>query len=226
MTRTAVTQPWTEPSGVVADLLRLAILVSGVVVLLSGQLEGGLRFLGAFVLLLVPRRMAVPRPFDAAFAAGLLIAAWANAAHWYEAAWWVDDVIHSFLPGVTAAMLYLLLARTDVLPDLHDSTLVHRSFAVVLLTVALGLAVAALWEMYEWTAVTVFDQTSINVGYDDTILDMALGGAGSVLAGVLLRAWGLSGHGTRRPVGDGDRGRDDEPWGRQRETRSRASGSS
>ncbi|WP_258934554.1 hypothetical protein [Nesterenkonia pannonica] len=55
------------------------------------------------------------------------------------------------------------------------------------LTVALGLAMASLWEMVEWVGFEYVTQ-DIYVTYADTIGDMAAGGLGSLFAGyVVLR---------------------------------------
>ncbi len=192
-------------SGAVADGLRLAVLVSGVAVLVQGQVEGGLRFLGAFLLLLVPRRLQVPRPFDAAFGAAILVAVWAHVARWYQAAWWVDDAIHLVLPGATAALLVLALARLDLLPRLDEGVFRRHRAPIVIITVTTGFAVAGLWEMYEWVAVRLLPGTSILVGYTDTVGDIALGGLGSVAAGFLLVVWARSGHGAGPLAREADR---------------------
>jgi hypothetical protein len=55
----------------------------------------------------------------------------------------------------------------------------------VILGLALGLAVSALWEMVEWAGYT-FISDRIYVTYDDTISDMAIGGLGALLAGLAL----------------------------------------
>jgi hypothetical protein len=194
---------WRYPSGAAADLVRLAAVVSAVLVLFDARWEAGIRFLLVFVVLLVPRHVGVPRPFEAAFGAALLAAAWASAAHLYQAAWWVDVVIHFVLGGVTAAMLYLVFAQVGVLPGLHEGVLRQHRISLVVLTVALGLAAGALWELYEWVATSVIPSASITVGYDDTVLDLTMDGSGSVVAGRVLLGWRREGLGTgRRPESD------------------------
>lgn len=49
-------------------------------------------------------------------------------------------------------MLYLLLARAELLPGLRDQPLRGHPGSVVLLTVAVGFGVGAVWELYEWFA--------------------------------------------------------------------------
>ena len=48
-----------------------------------------------------------------------------------------------------------------------------------------GFTVACLWEFVEWVAQQL-SPGAIHVGYDDTILDLALGGLGALLAGIFL----------------------------------------
>jgi len=188
---------------VAADLVRLAAVVSAVLVLFDGRWEAGIRFLLVFVVLLVPRHVGVPSPFEAAFGAALLAAAWASAADLYQAGWWVDVAIHFVLGGLTSAMLYLVFAQVGLLPGLHEGVLRRHRISLVILTLTLGLAAGALWELYEWVATSVFPTASIAVGYDDTVLDLAMDGSGSVVAGCVLLAWRRAGLGTGRQ-GDAD----------------------
>jgi hypothetical protein len=59
---------------------------------------------------------------------------------------------------------------------------------VVLLTVALGFAAGAVWELYEWFANNVLGG-SILVSYEDTIADLLMDGTGSLIAGLGLVVW-------------------------------------
>ncbi len=186
-----------RPTGLLADLLRVATLVSIVAAVLWYPLEAVIRFALLLLILLAPRVLNVPRPFDAAFCATLLLAAWAAVGQWYVTVPWMDELVHFAATGATAAMLYLVLARLGLLSDPQDAPIrQHRSSAVIL-TLSLGLAAASLWELYEWIA-NQFLPNTIHVGYDDTILDLTMGGIGSLLAGLVLSHWAASGHGSRR----------------------------
>lgn len=107
-------------------------------------------------------------------------------------------------------MAYLVLARVDLLPDPQDPPIRHNRSSIVVLTVSLGLTVASLWELYEWSARRLLD-ASIQVGYDDTIIDLALGGLGSLVAGLALAWWAASGYGPRLRTDTRPRGRDGQP---------------
>ncbi len=185
-------------SRLAADAIRVAAVVSTVLVLFDARWEASIRFLFVFVVLLVPRRVGVPSPFDVAFGAALVAAAWASAAHLYQAGWWVDVAIHFALGGVTSAMLYLVFAQVALLPGLHEDVVRQHPTSVVILTVALGLAAGALWELYEWVATSLFPSASIAVGYDDTVLDLTMDAAGSVVAACVLLAWRRTDRGTGR----------------------------
>jgi hypothetical protein len=51
----------------------------------------------------------------------------------------------------------------------------------------IGITLGVLWEFYEWF-VEVILHLRIGVGYDDTILDLAMDTVGSVAAGLALVA--------------------------------------
>ncbi len=195
---------WRSASALVSDLaLSSGVASAIVVVLFDGRWRSGARFLLVFGVLLVARHFGAPRPFEAAFGIALLAAAWASAVHLYQAAWWVDVMIHFLLGGATSAMLYLVLAQVGLLPDLHEGALHHHRASPVILTVALGLAAGTLWELYEWLATSIFPSTSIAVGYDDTVLDLTMDGSGSLVAGFVLLAWRRAeGSADRRPEGN------------------------
>lgn len=197
-------QGWSV-TGAVADATVAAAIVSCVAVFLVGSPEPAFRFLVVFVLLLIPRMLRVPTAFRAGFGVALLAATWVGAAHWYDDAWWIDVVIHFFLPGASAVMLYFALARRDRLPNLDAGVFRRHASAVVIVVTALGLAVAALWEMYEWTALALFPSATIKTGYDDTILDLVMGGSGAAVASLALLWWarGVAERGSADLPGDG-----------------------
>ncbi|WP_109211681.1 MULTISPECIES: hypothetical protein [Microbacterium] len=133
--------------------------------------------------LVVPRFVGVRPSFDILFCVTVLVAAWSNVLHLYETLVGWDLVVHFVCTGVLAAMTYVILARLQIVPaPLGDET--RRATPVVLVT-ALGLALSALWEMLEWVGRT-FIAPEIFVTYQDTIGDMAAGGLGGLLAGLVV----------------------------------------
>lgn len=168
-----------------ADLLRAAALASVVAAVLWYPQEAWLRFGLLVLVLLIPRWVKLPGAVDAAFCATLLLATWANVAGWYRSVLWMDEVVHLVTVGAVSAAAYLALAHVRLLPGPQDGLVRAHAASLVILTVSLGLALAVVWEFYEWVAYHL-PNDAIRIGYDDTISDLALGGLGSVMAGFAL----------------------------------------
>ncbi|HET6699578.1 MAG TPA: hypothetical protein VFG88_10855 [Nocardioidaceae bacterium] len=173
---------------VIADLIRLATLLSGVAALVFFGGQGAISFFVLFAVLLLPRWLDVAHPFDMVFCATMLVAAWARQQHWYATVFWVDEAVHAVTPGAAAVATYLMLAKLELLPDVYEQIRATRRFSLVLLVTIIGLGLAAVWEFWEWIGEQVAPKSTL-VGYDDTISDMALGGAGALVLGVLLLVW-------------------------------------
>lgn len=155
--------------------------------------------------LVVPVVVRAPAALDAAYGAALLVAAWCAVLELYQAVPWLDVVAHVGVTGLVAAVAHLALARTTgAVPDptavphptaVPDPTAVHGRAAragAVVVTVALGLALSALWEVGEYVGHTYVDD-AIFVTYADTVGDLVAGGVGSVVAGLWLVSPGRRG---------------------------------
>lgn len=186
-----------------ADVLRAAVIASGMLMVGFGNFGAAGGFAVVFLVLLSTRALKVPAPFDAAFCLALLAAMWAAAQQWYSTVVWVDEVVHLFATGATAAAGYLMLAQVQLLPGVEEQLEVARRASLVLLLTVFGLGVAAVWEFLEWLGQQVAPQ-DMHVGYTDTILDMMLGGAGSLVAGVLLLLWARRVRRRRTPAAETD----------------------
>jgi len=180
---------------VISDLIRLLALAGVALAWIPYSWSASLVFVVVFAVVLVPRIAELPRPVDLAVGITWLVAGWANVASWYVTVDWVDIPIHLTTPGATAAAVYLLLVRVALVPPLQERRV--RSAALVLLTFALGAALAVLWEFYEWLAYAGPGGAPV-VGYADTIGDLLNGCIGAVVAGIGLAVWARSGWGTRR----------------------------
>lgn len=185
---------WQMVAGWIADLVRVAGLLSIVAAFIWMDLGDVIRFSVAFLGLLAPRAFHLPRPFDAAYCVTLLLATWSGAAGWYEAIPWWDWMVHLVTNGAIAGAIYLILATIGVVHEMHDRTLKHSRVALVVLTAAFGFAVGAVWEFVEWIG-EQFLPKSLHVGYVDSLGDMFAGGIGSVIAGIALVLWARSGRG-------------------------------
>jgi hypothetical protein len=153
----------------------------------------------------VPRVLGLRPAFDIALCVLSLVAAWSSLLGWYVSVFLWDKVVHVSLCGALAALLVVIASDLAVVPAPQGA---ERVVVVVLSTLA-GLALGSVWEMFEWVGHTFLDST-IRVGYDDTVGDLAADGAGSLAVGFLL-PW-LAGD--RRVVGVDDRGHGPRPSGR------------
>lgn len=184
------------------------MLVGAATAVAAGGYEQAVRLGLTFVIVLIPRLLDVPRPFDLAFLCGMSFQAWGNVLGLFNAFSDYDKIVHFVLPCGTAALLYLALVRLEVVPDLAQEAHLHRRIAMVTTTFAFGLAVGGIYELYEWFADMVLGG-HLHVGYADTIGDLADDAAGSLLGGALLVLWSQAGWGTRRiPGRTGSRRRD------------------
>lgn len=89
------------------DVLRASELVGVVTSLVWLTTGSAIQFIVLFGVLLVPRVVGVPAPFDVAFCAALLFTAWARSLRWYAAIAWLDIPVHVVAGGLSGVMLYL-----------------------------------------------------------------------------------------------------------------------
>jgi hypothetical protein len=160
----------------------------GVLSVVVGGIHWGFVEVAVFALtllgMLVPRFLGLRPGFDIAVGGTLLVAAWSGVFELYTRVAWLDVVIHFSANGLLAALIFVLASRTGVVAGIEPGTasLLRSAF----LTTVFGLAAGVLWEMGEWAGHTLIDP-AIFVGYTDTIGDLAVGGLGSLLAGLGIR---------------------------------------
>lgn len=185
-----------------ADAVRALGLLSVAAALVLGPVETAL-FLLVLLGLLVSRALAVNPWFDAGYGLVLLVAAWSSVADLYASISWWDLAVHFAATGVLATMAYFLLVQFGAVPAVLRPHRPSRSLPVVvpLIVLSLGLGMSVLWEIGEWWGYTFVDAT-INVGYTDTMTDLAAGGLGSMLGGLCLGA-AVRGSGTGRQARPG-----------------------
>lgn len=169
---------------IIADLLRVAVLVGVVVTAMSDEVEGTVRLALVLVILLAVRIAKVPGPFDLSVGLLLSTAAVALMTDLYSQLPWLDWVLHCLTTGAVAAAAFLVSVRVGMLPRPPAP----RGATTVLMTTTLGVTLGVLWEFYEWFAQVVIG-IQIGVGYDDTIADLAMDMAGSLLAGFAVLLW-------------------------------------
>lgn len=170
---------------VVSDGVRLLGAASLLAALLwYGPVEAAL-FALVLLGLLVSRCLPAAPLFSSLYGLTLLLAAWSSVLDLYARISWWDLAVHFAATGAIAVMAWYLLAAYGAVTAWQASGRPVPGFAVPVVVTALGLALSVLWEFGEWWGHYYVDAT-INVGYRDTIGDLAAGGLGSLLSGVLL----------------------------------------
>jgi hypothetical protein len=182
------------------DLGRLAFLAAAIIFLLAGSLEYAVRLAGTFLLLMGAQRLRLPRLFDLLFLVAMSLQAWGNALRLFEDIFWWDNLVHFAVPFASVPVLYVLNVRLGLLPDLEEEPYPRHRLGLVLFGVFNGIAIGALYEIYEYVAVNWLD-APLAIGYSDTIFDLTLDASGSLAGGVLLMLWASARWGTeRRPL--------------------------
>jgi uncharacterized membrane protein YjdF len=164
----------------IAELLRVAGVLSVAVVAIGWTWVDAGTVALALPALTLPKFLGMRAWFDIAYATTVLIASWSIVFELYTTvpAW--DLVVHFFLTGLSATLLYVLLARADIVVSPRG-----RRVAAVVLTTTMGLALSAVWEMIEWVGWTLVGD-DVFVTYEDSIGDMVAGGLGALGMGLLL----------------------------------------
>jgi hypothetical protein len=190
------------------DLLR-GIFVAGAAILAASGESGAIPLAVTAAAVVAVRFLDLPRAFDLAFILAMALTGWGEALRLYDRFGYYDVFVHSLVPLFGAPCVYIALARLDTLPDPAEALGSTRHLAgIFVVTLALGLAIGAVWEILEWT----LDQTlgsNLSLGESDTIGDLVADGAGAFCGGLLLLAWTLRGWGTVRRLPGGAERRDD-----------------
>jgi len=112
------------------------------------------------------------------------------------------------LPMSLAPILYIGLARLDVVPDPSERVGSDTELlGMALITMCLGVTAASFYEIYEWVVDHWFGQ-HLFIGETDTITDLADGFLGAGIGGLFLAAWAITRYTSRR-----------QPWRRPSPTR-------
>jgi hypothetical protein len=198
-TRTLLLGDWTPVVRDGIDVLRLAILGGAVVYAVNGRPGAAvlLAFLGAVTVL--ARLVNLPRVYDLSVTGAMALQGFGETLGLYDQFVRFDDLVHFTLPMLTAPVIYIALARLDVVPDPRDETHLQHYAGIAIVTTALGIAVGALWEIYEWRSDAWFG-TTLSEGNDDTNGDLVRDTLGSLAGAALLVAWARFGWGSVRRI--------------------------
>ena len=178
------------------DIIRLTFLFGAVVALTRGEPDDAVRMVLTFAVVALLRLLDLPRPFDIGMMVGLALQGWGNVFDLFQRLDWWDVLVHFTLPASLSPTLYVLLARLEVVPDLHGTRPRHHALGMLIITFALGMAVGGIYEMYEWFVDHAFGG-QLRTGYGDTIEDLLMDALGSLTGGLILVWWAGAGLGSR-----------------------------
>jgi uncharacterized membrane protein YjdF len=125
----------------------------------------------------------------------LAFTGWGEALGLYDRWGWYDTVVHFLVPMLTAPVAYLALARLDVVPDLRDHIVPRREAGIFVVTLALGIAVGAVWEIFEYASDGLLG-SELQEGNTDTVRDLGADTIGAAVGAALLVAWSEWGWGS------------------------------
>jgi hypothetical protein len=181
------------------DVLRLAFAAGAVAFAAAGDAAGAFNLLLAFAVLVAARLANLPRVYDLAVIVALGFTQGGEALNLYDAIAWYDRVVHFVVPMLAAQVVYLCLARIEVMPDPSQETLPRHEAGMFVAVFALGLAVGALWEIFEWSSDGVFG-SQLSEGNTDTVGDLIADACGSLAGGALMVLWAKRGWGSVRRI--------------------------
>lgn len=182
------------------DLLRGGLLAAALAALAVRGLDSGSgTLLVVAVVGLAVRPLLLPRLYDLLLLLALTVQGVTEASGAYDDIAWIDRVVHLVVPLLGSGVLYVALARLDVLPDPRSDTRWQHHLGIGLVTFALGTALGAVWELVEWTSDGLFG-SALQESNDDTVGDLAMDSLGAVCGGALLVLWTIRGWGTVRRV--------------------------
>jgi hypothetical protein len=190
------------------DLARIAFVLGFLALLLLGE-SGAVNVGVAAAAVVGVRFLRLPRLFDLTFILAMALTGWGEALRFYDRFTYYDILVHLLVPLLGAPVVYIALARLDTLPDPSDARGSRRHLAgIFVVTLALGLAIGAAWEVLEWTSDEALG-SELTGGEGDTIGDLVADTVGALCGGLLLVVWTTSGWGTIRRLPGGAESRDD-----------------
>jgi len=180
------------------DVARLAFIAGTIVWWLAGEPVTVL--VAASVVLVVARIVSLPRFYDLSLIVVMVLIAWGEVLGVYDSWTFYDNIVHFTVPLLVTGMIYLLLVRLGVLPELSDLKQVHQKFGFFLTAVALGMALGAGWEIVEWS-LDEWAGANLVGSATDTATDLIWDTMGATGSAIILTLWSLGGHSLRRRPG-------------------------
>jgi hypothetical protein len=188
--------PWIRDG---IDILRVTMFAGALVHALIGR-PGAAALLAALGAITVLARLVnLPRVYDLSLTVAMALQGFGETFGLYDQFVHFDDLVHVTLPMLTAPVVYIALARLDVVPDPRDETHLRHYVGIAVVTAALGISVGALWEVYEWRS-DAWLGTALSESNDDTNGDLVRDTLGSLVGAALLVAWARLGWGSVRRI--------------------------
>jgi uncharacterized membrane protein YjdF len=181
------------------DVLRLVILGGAVWYAVQGRWGAAALLFVVGAVALLGRVVNLPRVYDLSLALGMALQGFGEAWGLYDRFERFDDVVHFALPMLTAPVIYIALARLDVVPDPRDETHLRHYVGIGVVATLIGISVGALWEIYEWRS-DAWLGTGLSESNDDTNGDLVRDTLGSLAGAALLVAWARFGWGSVRRI--------------------------
>jgi hypothetical protein len=197
--RTFVLGDWGRVIRDPIDLLRASFFVGAAVFALTGELKGTGNLVVSGLVLLAARAVDLPRLYDLALTLAMILTGWGEALGLYDLISFYDNVVHFLVPLFCSQVAYIALARVEVLPDPRDDTSTPHHVGIFIVTLALGVAIGAIWEIFEWASDGTFG-SKLQTGNEDTVGDLIADTLGSLTGGALLVAWTVYGCGSVRRI--------------------------
>ena len=198
-TRRLLLGDWTPVLRDGIDVLRLLLLGGAGAYGLAGR-GGAAAVLGVLgAVTLVARAVDLPRVYDLSLTLAMVLQGYGEVWGLYDRFVRFDDLVHVTLPMLTAPVVYIALARLDVVPDPRDETHTRHYVGIAVVTAALGITTGALWEIWEWRSDAWFG-TQLSEGNDDTNGDLVRDTVGALLGAALLVVWARFGWGSVRRI--------------------------
>jgi hypothetical protein len=198
-TRTLLLGDWGRVVRDPIDLLRAAFFAGALIFAIRGDLGGVANLLVAGGALLVARAVNLPRLYDVGFTIAMILTGWGEALGLYDAWKPYDNVVHFVVPLLCSQVAYIALARIEVLPDMRERFTPHRYAGIFAVTMALGVAIGGVWEIFEYSSDELFG-SNLQLSNRDTVGDLISDTLGSAAGGLLLVAWTKFGWGSVRRI--------------------------
>jgi hypothetical protein len=197
--RTLVLGDWGRVVRDPIDLLRAAFFVGAIVFAVLGELGGVANLLVGGGALVLARAVNLPRLYDLGFTIAMILTGWGEALGLYDAWKPYDNVVHFVVPMLCSQVVYIGLARIEVLPDMREDFTPNRYAGIFTVTMALGVAIGGIWEIFEYASDNLFG-SNLQTSNRDTVGDLIADTLGSATGGLLLVAWTKYGWGSVRRI--------------------------